>query len=105
LGHHIQSIGNSRSWFHPPPGVLDGGSSVAVISPSSPVPPVASRGKSPIVRVNPANAIQDDMMTTHRFSPTAFYNTLGSHPPALRIADGDTVIAETGGCAWIRLPP
>ncbi len=34
-------------------------------------------------------------MTTHRFSPTAFYNTLGSHPPALRIADGDTVIAET----------
>ena len=34
-------------------------------------------------------------MTTHRFSPTAFHNTLGSHPPALRIADGDTVIAET----------
>jgi amidase len=34
-------------------------------------------------------------MTTHRFSPNLFYNTIGSHGPALSIADGDTVITET----------
>ncbi len=34
-------------------------------------------------------------MTTHRFIPTLFHNTIGSHAPVLRIADGDTVIAET----------
>jgi amidase len=34
-------------------------------------------------------------MTTHRLSPTFFHNTIGSHGPALAIADGDTVVAET----------
>ena len=34
-------------------------------------------------------------MTTHTFAPTRWYNTIGSHPPALRIASGDTVITET----------
>jgi acetamidase/formamidase len=34
-------------------------------------------------------------MTTHIFQPTVFYNTIGSHPPALHIADGDTVITPT----------
>ena len=34
-------------------------------------------------------------MATHRFEPTHYYRTIGSHEPALRIADGDTVIAST----------
>ncbi|MDL2408157.1 acetamidase/formamidase family protein [Rhizobium calliandrae] len=34
-------------------------------------------------------------MATHRFAPTAYYNVIGSLPPALHIADGDTVITET----------
>jgi amidase len=34
-------------------------------------------------------------MTTHHFTPTRFHNSLGSHDPVLKIADGDTVIAET----------
>lgn len=31
----------------------------------------------------------------HRFEPTVYHSTLGSHDPALRIADGDTVITTT----------
>jgi amidase len=34
-------------------------------------------------------------MTTHTFEPTTYWNTFGPHPPALRIADGDTVITRT----------
>jgi amidase len=34
-------------------------------------------------------------MAAHRFTPTVLHNTIGSHPPALRIASGDTVTAET----------
>jgi amidase len=34
-------------------------------------------------------------MTIHRLSPELFHNTIGSHAPALTIADGDTVVAET----------
>ena len=34
-------------------------------------------------------------MATHRFQPTRYYNTIGSHEPALHVADGDTVIAAT----------
>jgi acetamidase/formamidase len=34
-------------------------------------------------------------MTTHRFTPSKLHNTIGSHPPALTIADGDTVVAST----------
>jgi len=34
-------------------------------------------------------------MTTHRFAPTLRYNTLGSHPPALTVESGDTVVTET----------
>ena len=31
-------------------------------------------------------------MATHRFSPTVYHNVIGSLPPALHIADGDTVV-------------
>jgi amidase len=34
-------------------------------------------------------------MTTHRFQPTRYYSTIGSHEPALHVADGDTVITST----------
>lgn len=34
-------------------------------------------------------------MTIHRFTPTRYFNTLGSHPPALHVAPGDTVITTT----------
>ncbi len=34
-------------------------------------------------------------MTVHDFKPTRYYNTIGSHEPALRIADGDTVRTTT----------
>ena len=34
-------------------------------------------------------------MTVHTFAPTRFYNSLGSHEPALTIGDGDTVVTET----------
>ncbi len=34
-------------------------------------------------------------MATHHFQPTVYYNTIGSHEPALRVADGDTVITAT----------
>ena len=31
----------------------------------------------------------------HKFAPTRFYNSFGSHEPALRLGDGDTVVPET----------
>src|SRR5688572_6331137 len=34
-------------------------------------------------------------MTTHHFQPTRYYRTIGTHEPALHIADGDTVITTT----------
>ena len=34
-------------------------------------------------------------MATHRFIPTTWHNVLGTLPPALTVADGDTVITET----------
>lgn len=34
-------------------------------------------------------------MATHRFCPSVTYNTLGAHPPALILASGDRVVAET----------
>lgn len=34
-------------------------------------------------------------MATHRLVPTAWHNVLGTLPPALVVADGDTVITET----------
>ena len=34
-------------------------------------------------------------MTIHRFQPTHYHNTMGSHEPVLRIAEGDTVITST----------
>lgn len=34
-------------------------------------------------------------MTAHHLTPAALYNTIGAHPPALTIASGDTVTAET----------
>ena len=33
-------------------------------------------------------------MTLHRFRPTRYYNAIGSHEPALRVADGDTIEAS-----------
>jgi acetamidase/formamidase len=40
-------------------------------------------------------------MTLHRFTPTRYYNAIGSHEPALRVADGDTIEAtcvDAMGC-------
>jgi amidase len=34
-------------------------------------------------------------MALHRFTPTHYFSTIGSHEPVLRIADGDTVITQT----------
>ncbi|BDI28651.1 amidase [Capsulimonas corticalis] len=34
-------------------------------------------------------------MSKHQFTPTHYFSTLGSHPPVLRIADGDTVATTT----------
>ncbi|MDR7418807.1 MAG: acetamidase/formamidase family protein [Armatimonadota bacterium] len=34
-------------------------------------------------------------MATHRFHPTHYHNTIGSHEPVLRIASGDTVVTTT----------
>ena len=34
-------------------------------------------------------------MPTHRFTPTRYHTTIGSHEPVLRIADGDTVVTTT----------
>ncbi len=34
-------------------------------------------------------------MPLHRFSPTSFHNTLGSHLPVLEIDDGDSVVTTT----------
>ena len=34
-------------------------------------------------------------MTTHRFAPQHYFNTLGPHAPVLRIAEGDSVVALT----------
>ncbi len=34
-------------------------------------------------------------MTLHNFAPTHYFTTIGSHPPVLRIADGDTVVTTT----------
>ena len=34
-------------------------------------------------------------MTTHRFVATEWHNVLGTLPPAIRVASGDTVITET----------
>jgi acetamidase/formamidase len=40
-------------------------------------------------------------MTIRRFVPTVWYNTLGSHRPALTIASGDTVVTETLDAAGV----
>lgn len=34
-------------------------------------------------------------MTRHTFIPERYYNTMGAHPPVLRIAQGDTVVTTT----------
>src|SRR5438876_378040 len=34
-------------------------------------------------------------MATHRFQPTHYHITIGSHEPVLHMADGDTVITTT----------
>jgi acetamidase/formamidase len=34
-------------------------------------------------------------MSMHYFKPTSYYNSFGSHPPALTIAEGDTVVTTT----------
>lgn len=35
------------------------------------------------------------MPTTHQFHPTVYYTAIGSHPPALHIESGDTVVTTT----------
>lgn len=34
-------------------------------------------------------------MTNHRFEPVRYWNTIGSHAPALRVDDGDTIVTRT----------
>lgn len=34
-------------------------------------------------------------MTTHHFTPDHYHNTIGSHPPVLHIAPGDTIVTTT----------
>ena len=34
-------------------------------------------------------------MATHRFRPTRYHNVIGTAEPVLRVADGDTVVADT----------
>lgn len=34
-------------------------------------------------------------MSTHHFTPDHYYSTLGTHPPVLHVADGDTVVTTT----------
>ncbi|MHB8645783.1 MAG: acetamidase/formamidase family protein [Thermomicrobiales bacterium] len=34
-------------------------------------------------------------MATHHFTPTTYYSTIGTHEPALHVADGDTIITTT----------
>ena len=34
-------------------------------------------------------------MAVHHYKPTHYYNTIGSHPPVLHIAHGDTVVTTT----------
>jgi amidase len=34
-------------------------------------------------------------MTIHHFVPSVYYNTMGGHPPALHVADGDSVVTTT----------
>ena len=34
-------------------------------------------------------------MPLHDFTPTRFYNSIGSHAPALTVGDGDTVVTQT----------
>jgi amidase len=40
-------------------------------------------------------------LTTHRFEPEGFFNTIGQHPPALRVQPGDTVVMQTLDAAGI----
>jgi amidase len=39
--------------------------------------------------------VRDQHVTTHEFTPTHYFSTIGSHDPVLRIADGDTVATRT----------
>ena len=34
-------------------------------------------------------------MATHRFQPTHYHRTMGTHEPVLHVADGDTIITTT----------
>jgi amidase len=34
-------------------------------------------------------------VTTHHFDPDSFFNTMGQHPPALRVLPGDTIVMQT----------
>jgi len=43
----------------------------------------------------PRRIAMTSRMATHHLTPTIWYNTIGSHPPALTVASGDTVITET----------
>lgn len=40
-------------------------------------------------------------MATHRFRPTHYHNVIGTAAPVLRVADGDTIIADTVDAAGL----
>lgn len=42
-------------------------------------------------------------MATHTFQPKTYYSTLGAHPVALTIADGDTVVTTTVDASGVDL--
>lgn len=41
-------------------------------------------------------------MTTHRFDPTTFFTTFGTHAPVLTLHDGDTVVTRTVDAAGVN---
>ncbi len=53
------------------------------------------RPRSGIGWVDSISDKADASWATHRFTPTAYHNVIGSLPSALHIADGDAVITET----------
>lgn len=42
-------------------------------------------------------------MATHRFRPTSYHNVIGTAEPCLRVADGDTIIADTLDAAGLDM--
>src|SRR5580700_2221594 len=49
----------------------------------------------PLATCIAAHLARNDPMATHHFQPTHYHTVIGSHPPVLHIANGDTVITTT----------